>query len=61
MAAIFQTTFSKAFSWKERFYVLIKIWLKFVAEDIIDIKSALVQIMAWCWTGDKPLFEPVIA
>ena len=24
-------------------------------------KSALVQVMAWRWTGDKPLFEPVLS
>ena len=27
----------------------------------IDIKSALVQIMVWCQTGDKPLFETMTA
>ena len=24
----------------------------------IDIKLALVQVMAWRWSGDKPLSEP---
>ena len=26
-----------------------------------DKISALVQIMAWCWPGDKPLSEPMLA
>ena len=35
--------------------VLIKISLKFVTYGPIDNKPALVQIMTWCCTGDKPL------
>ena len=34
--------------------------MKFVTEGLIDIKSVLVQLMAWHWLGDKLLFEPVI-
>ena len=26
----------------------------------IDNKSALVQVMAWCWTGNKPLPETIV-
>ena len=34
--------------------------LKFVANGPIDNKSALVQVMAWRRTGDKPLPEPML-
>ena len=33
----------------------IQISLKFVPKSPIDNMSALAQIMAWRWTGDKPL------
>ena len=33
----------------------IRISLKFVPRSPIDNKPALVQVMAWRWTGDKPL------
>ena len=26
----------------------------------IDNKSALIQVMAWHWSGDKPLPEPML-
>ena len=52
MAAIF------AFSWMKS--VLIRISLKFVPKGPIDNKSALVQVMAWRRTGDKPLPEPIL-
>ena len=32
---------------------------RFVSKDAIDNKSILVQVMAWCRTGDKPLPEPM--
>ena len=37
--------------------VRISIWisLKFVPKGPIDNKSALVKVMAWCWTGGEPL------
>ena len=38
-----------------------KISLKIISEVPIDIKSALVQIMAWRRTGDKPLAVPILA
>ena len=38
---------------------LINIWLKFVAKGLI-YKSALVQVMAWCRTGTKPLPDPMM-
>ena len=33
---------------------------KFVPEGPIDNKSALVQVMAWCQTGAKPLPKPIM-
>ena len=49
---LWQTTISNAFS-------SIPIWIsqKFVPRAPVDNKPALVQIMAWCWTADKPLPE----
>ena len=34
--------------------------LRFVPNGQIDNNPALVQIKAWCQTGDKPLTEPVM-
>ena len=48
MAAISQTTRSN------------KISLKFVPKGPINNIPALVQIMAWLWSGDKPLSEPMM-
>ena len=44
----------------ENVWILIKISLKFVSEGPINKISALVQIMAWCRPGDKPLSEPMM-
>ena len=60
MAAISQTTLSSAFLWMKRFFISIRISLKFVPKGPIDNKAALVQVMAWSWTGDKPLPEPML-
>ena len=38
----------------------IQFWLKYVPGSPIDNKSALVQVMAWRRTGDKPLAEPMM-
>ena len=38
----------------------IPISLKFVPKSPTDNKAALVQVMAWRWTGDKPLPETVL-
>ena len=38
--------------------ILIQIWLKYVPRSPIDNNPALVQVMAWRRTGDKPLPEP---
>ena len=55
MATIFQTTFSN-----ENVWILIKISLMFVPKGPIKNMPALVQIMAWCRPGDKPLSEPMM-
>ena len=60
MAAISQTILSDAFFVNEKFYILIKIPLKFVPKCPIDNNPALVQIMAWCRKGDKPLSAPML-
>ena len=44
----------------ENIKVSIKISLKFVPKGPINNIPALVQIMAWCRPGDKPLFEPMM-
>ena len=44
----------------EKFCVLIEISPKFVPKDPVDNKSALVQVMAWHRTGDKPLAETIL-
>ena len=41
-------------------WIPIKISLKFVPKSPINNISALVQIMAWRRTGDKPLSEPMV-
>ena len=38
----------------------IRISLKFVLKSPIDNKPALVQIIAWRRTGDRPLPEPML-
>ena len=40
--------------------ILIKFSLKYVRKGPIDNNAALVQIMAWRRSGDKPLSEPII-
>ena len=40
--------------------ILIKFLLKYVRKGPIDNNAALVQIMAWRRSGDKPLSEPMM-
>ena len=40
--------------------ILIKFSLKYVRKGSIDNNPALVQIMAWRRSGDKPLSEPMM-
>ena len=44
----------------ENLWILIIISLKFVPKGSINNIPALVQIMAWRRTGDKPLSEPMM-
>ena len=60
MAAISQTTFSNAYSWKKNVWISIKISLEFVLRFPISTIPALVQIMAWRRPGGKPLSEPMM-
>ena len=52
-AAIFKAKYTNAFSWMAKVF------------DSNFIKlfswSALIQVMALCWTGDKPLSGPVLS
>ena len=45
---------------KENVRISIKISLKFVPGGPISNIPALVQIMAWCLSSNKPLFEPMM-
>ena len=47
-------------SLNENYCILISISLKFVQGYPTDINSTLVQVMAWCQTGTKPLPEPML-
>ena len=60
MAAILVDIFKCIFL-NESDKILIQISLKLVSRSPIDNKPALVQVMVWRWTGDKPLSEPMMA
>ena len=61
MAAVSQTTLSNAFSWMKMLEFRLRfISLKFVPKGPINNNPALVQIMAWRRSGDKPLSEPMM-
>ena len=49
----------KGISFNENVCFSIKMSLKFVPKSPIDNIPALVQIMAWCRPGDKPLSESI--
>ena len=44
----------------ENVWISIKISLKFVPEGPINNNTVLVQIMACCLLGDKPLSDPML-
>ena len=44
----------------EKVWILIKISLKVIPKGPVNYIPALVQIMAWCLLGDKPLSEPMM-
>ena len=58
MAAILPTS-SNIFLY-ENVKIFISISLKFVPNDLIDNMSAMIQVMAWRHTGDKPLPEAIL-
>ena len=60
MAAILANNISKCIFLNQNGRITIQISLKFVPKSPIDNKPALVQVMAWHRTGDKPLPEPLI-
>ena len=60
MAAIFADDIFKCILLNENVWISIKVSLKFVAKVRINNIPALVQIMAWRRTGDKPLSEPMM-
>ena len=55
MAAILVDDIFKCIFVHENYRIAIQISLKLVPKGPIDSKSALVQVMAWRLTGDKPL------
>ena len=59
MAAISADDIFRCIFVNEKFCILIKISLKIVPKGLIDNNAALVQVMAWRRTGDKPLSEPM--
>ena len=60
MAAIFADNIFKCIFLNENDKIIIQISLKLVPRSPIENKSALVQVMAWRRTGDKPLPEPMM-
>ena len=52
--------FFKFIFFTENCYVSIQLSLRYVPTCPTDINSALVYIMAWRRTGDKPLSEPMV-
>ena len=60
MSAIFQTTFWNAFSWMKMYEFRLRfLWSLFLRVQS-TISQPLVQIMAWCRSGDKPLSESMM-
>ena len=60
MAAILADDYFKCIFLNENDIIPIRISLKFVPRSSIDSMQALVQVMAWCRTGDKPLPGPML-
>ena len=60
MAAISQTTISNTILWMKSLFISIQIPLKFVPKGSTDNNAALIHVMAWRRTGDKPLPEPML-
>ena len=60
MAANLADNILKCIFINEMFCISIPISLSFVPRGPIDNRPALVQVMAWRRTGDKPLPEPTL-
>ena len=60
MAAILADDISKCIFFNENDRIPIQVSLKFVHKGPTDNKPALVKVMAWRRTGDKPLPEPML-
>ena len=60
MAAIMADDIFTCIFLNENHKILIQISLKFVPRSLIGHKPALVLVMAWHRTGDKPLPEPML-
>ena len=60
MAAILADNIFKCIFLNEDVRIPIWISLKFFLKGSIDNKPALVQVVAWCQTGDKPLPEAMM-
>ena len=58
MAVILHTTFQRHFN--GNVWLSIKFSLKFLLKGPISNIPALVKIMIWCRTGDKPLSQPTM-
>ena len=56
----FSDNIFKCIFMREKSCMSIRILLKFVSKSPIDNISALVPVMAWRQTGDKPLPEPML-
>ena len=56
----FRDDILKGISMNEKICILIRISLKFVPKGPINNIPALVQMMAWRRSGDKPLSEPML-
>ena len=60
MAAILADDIFKCISVNEKYFILIKISLKFVPKGPINNIPALVLVVAWRRIGDKLLSEPIL-
>ena len=60
MAAILADNIFNCIFFNENVWIPIQISLKYVPRSPIDNKPALVQVMAWHRTGNKPLSEPML-
>ena len=61
MAAILADDIFKCIFLNENDIIRISFSLKFVSRSLIHNKPALIQVMAWRQTADKPLSEPMLA